>query len=187
MALTFDDGPHPESTPQVLDILADSDVRATFFCVGYRSLQYPELVHRMVAEGHAVGSHSQTHRVGGLPAHEVFADYQMGRRSVEEVLQRPVPLFRPPHGIFEWKNTLRLRRARFRSWIWTVDAQDYVPGTDTEFIRRTVAASTPDDVVLMHDGLEEALDGSPPRAVMIEALADAIAALQARGLRPVVL
>src|SRR3712207_6698067 len=62
VALTFDDGPDPAFTPQILEVLARHDVRATFFCVGRRAVTAPDLVRRIRAAGHAVGSHSHTHR-----------------------------------------------------------------------------------------------------------------------------
>src|SRR5688572_16068018 len=62
VALTFDDGPHPDHTPRVLDLLAAAGARATFFVVGERALRYPELVRRMAREGHAVGNHTFSHR-----------------------------------------------------------------------------------------------------------------------------
>ena len=68
VALTFDDGPQPGSTGQILDILAELDVQATFFCVGRNAEAHPDLVRRMRSEGHAVGSHSYTHpRPGDIP------------------------------------------------------------------------------------------------------------------------
>jgi peptidoglycan/xylan/chitin deacetylase (PgdA/CDA1 family) len=187
VALTFDDGPDPESTPRVLDLLAEHGVPATFFCVGYQAQRHPALVRRIAEEGHAVGSHSQTHRIGGLSPREAMADFVAGRRSVEDALGRPVPLFRPPHGWLEWRNAAAMRRLGLRTWLWTVDPEDYAPGTKTAAVRGTVGGCRAGDVVLMHDGLEEALDGSPDRSVTIDALPEAIAALRARGLRPVAL
>lgn len=187
VALTFDDGPHPESTPAVLDALAAHGAVATFFCVGRRVQEHPELVHRMVAEGHSVGSHSQTHRVGGLPAAEVLADYADGRAALEQVLGRPAPLFRPPHGWLDARTAWGLRRAGLRSWLWTVDPRDYQPGTGSADISRVVGSCEAGDVVLMHDALEEAEEGAPARSVVVEALPDVIGALRGRGLTLVTL
>ncbi|MGY1604674.1 polysaccharide deacetylase family protein [Geodermatophilus sp. SYSU D00815] len=181
VALTFDDGPDPESTPAVLDVLASHGVPATFFCVGYRAREHPELVHRMVAEGHAVGSHSETHRVTGLPAREAMADYLAGRRSLEDVLGRPVPLFRPPHGRIDAGGARALRGSGLRTWLWTVDPADYAPGTTAESALRVLDGAAAGDVVLMHDGLEEAVEGAPPRSLLQEYLPEALSELKRRG------
>jgi len=182
IALTFDDGPDPESTPRVLDVLAAHDAVATFFCVGQRARRHPELVQRIVAEGHTVGSHSETHRVEDLGAQAVVADYQAGRRSLEDVLGRPVPLFRPPHGWLDGSSAWALRRLGFRTRLWTVDPHDYEPGTEAMDLRQGLNGCSAGDVVLLHDVLEEAPDGAPSRDVLVEALPDAIAGIRARGL-----
>lgn len=185
VALTFDDGPDPDTTPELLDLLAAHGAKATFFCVGYRAAQHPELVRRILAEGHAVGSHSQTHRVGDLPTAEVLADYLTGQRALETAVGGPVTLFRPPHGTLTPAAAWRLRRSGLRTWLWTVDPTDYQPGTRTAEVADAVGNCVPGDVVLLHDALEEAPPGAPPRSMMLAALPEALATLRARGLQSV--
>jgi peptidoglycan/xylan/chitin deacetylase (PgdA/CDA1 family) len=187
VALTFDDGPDPESTPRLLDVLAEHGATATFFCVGARVQEHPEIVRRMVAEGHAVGSHSQTHRVGDLPPAAVMADYLAGRRALETALGRPVALFRPPHGWLDLRTARALRRHGMQTRLWSVDPHDYQPGTRSETVTAVVGAAVAGDVVLLHDGLEEGAADAPPRSSTIAALPAAIAALRSRGLDLVVL
>lgn len=182
VALTFDDGPDPASTPLVLDLLAAHGVVATFFCVGYRAQQHPELLRRIAAEGHAVGSHSQTHRVGDLPSAETVSDYLAGRRAVEQVLGFEVPLFRPPHGHLDLPTARALRRHGFSTWLWSVDPGDYQPAALPGTVSATVQGSAAGDVILLHDGLEEAADDAPSRSILTESLPAVITALQARGL-----
>jgi peptidoglycan/xylan/chitin deacetylase (PgdA/CDA1 family) len=181
IALTFDDGPDPDSTPAVLDLLASHDAVATFFCVGYRARQHPGLVRRIAEAGHAVGSHSETHRVTGLSPRDTMADYLAGRRSLEDVLGRPVPLFRPPHGHLGWRGARALRGSGLRTWLWTVDPADYAPGTTAESAFRTLDTAAGGDVVLMHDGLEEGVPGAPPRSLLLEYLPEALVALKRSG------
>src|SRR4051794_26218506 len=187
VALTFDDGPDPDSTPRVLDVLAAHGVPATFFCVGSRARRHPDLVRRILAEGHAVGSHSETHRVGQLASGPAMRDYRSGRSAVEEAAGRPVHLFRPPHGRLDLPTARALRGSGLRTWLWTVDPGDYVPGTTADSIVETVGGSVAGDVVLLHDALEEAPDGAPSRNVLVEALPEVITRLQGRGLRLVAL
>jgi len=99
VALTFDDGPDPDHTPAILDELARLGVVATFFLVGRRASTHPDIVRRILDEGHAVGSHSDSHpepwRVSLRP---LVLEYRRGRVHVEQAARRPVPLFRPPKG-----------------------------------------------------------------------------------------
>ena len=185
VALTFDDGPDPEITPQVLDLLAAHGAKATFFCVGYRAAQHPELVRRILAEGHALGSHSQTHLVGGLSTADMLADYRAGRRAVEAAAGAPVPLFRPPHGHVEPPVARWLRRSDLRTWLWNVDPGDYQPGTQSAGVAAVVGGCVAGDIVLLHDALEEALPDAPPRSMLLAALPEALATLRARGLRSI--
>lgn len=182
VALTFDDGPDPASTPRILDVLAEHGVVATFFCVGARARRYPDLLRRIVAEGHAVGSHSDTHQVGELSPADTMADYRTGCAAVEDVLGRAVALFRPPHGSIDLPTAWALRRSPLATRLWTIDPGDYVPGTTVDHVARVVASAGAGDVVLLHDVLEEAPDGAPSRDVVIEALPEAIEELRRRGL-----
>lgn len=185
VSLTFDDGPHPGSTDRILDLLATERVQATFFCVGRNARRHPDLVRRMVAEGHSVGSHSFTHP----SPHEIgrsvlFAEYSAGRRAVEGATGRTSALFRPPHGDLAPGSTWMLRRLRLHTWLWTVDPEDWRPDAQADRIVAAVAGVRGGDVVLLHDWVEqpvapEALD----RSATIAALPAIIADVRARGLR----
>src|SRR5262249_41962590 len=101
VALTFDDGPDPVVTPAILDLLAQHGARATFFVVGSRAAEQPDLIRRIHAAGHTIGTHTQNHRLGFH-----FGWGATVRREIEEafaVVERLVPerpsLFRPPHGV----------------------------------------------------------------------------------------
>jgi peptidoglycan/xylan/chitin deacetylase (PgdA/CDA1 family) len=174
VCLTFDDGPHPEHTPRLLDVLKDLGAPATFFVVGRQAERHPGLVRRMAAEGHLVGNHSFTH---GEPART------SARHLLEEVRQtaavltplagRQPPLFRPPKGQLTVAKAWRLWRAGQTIVLWSADPKDYACGSAAEvrgyFERRPLG---PGDVVLMHD--------THPHAA--EVLPAVIAAGRARGL-----
>jgi peptidoglycan-N-acetylglucosamine deacetylase len=155
VALTFDDGPDPVFTPQVLDVLAGSGVRATFFVVGKRAERHPEFVRRMVVEGHAVGSHSFSHREAGMLSWlELLRDYRAGRRAVERVLGERVRLFRPPKGHYSGRSAIAVRLLGLRPWLWTIDAEDWRPGATPDDLLAHTQAVGPGDVVLLHDAIE---------------------------------
>jgi len=184
VALTFDDGPHPEWTVRVLDVLATCAVRATFFVVGDRARQYPELVRRIRREGHVLGSHSATHPdARRLGLRDLYRDYAEGRAAVEAVVGEPVALFRPPNGTLDLKGTAIMRRLGLVPRLWTIDPMDWHPDTTAADIVARCGAARAGDVVLLHDGLERPLAArAVDRSATVSALPRVIAAFRDRGL-----
>jgi peptidoglycan/xylan/chitin deacetylase (PgdA/CDA1 family) len=184
VALTFDDGPHPSSTPQILDVLADKGVPATFFCVGRNARAYPALVARIRAEAHVIGSHSLTHpHPAQIPLSRLATEYREGRRAVSEVVGADTALFRPPHGHLGVRSAAMVRRQGLVPWLWSVDTGDWRPGVTAAHVAAVASTADSGDVVLMHDWVEEpwapsALD----RSATIQALPEVIDAIRARGL-----
>jgi peptidoglycan/xylan/chitin deacetylase (PgdA/CDA1 family) len=151
VALTFDDGPHPEWTPRVLEVLARHGARATFFMVGEMAARSPELVDRVAAAGHAIGNHSWNHPSFTAVSHaERTRQIERCERAIARHSRR---LFRPPFGDLDWRSWLLLVRKRYRVIAWNVSASDWEP-RDAEWIRETVAGQMqPGSIVLMHDQL----------------------------------
>src|SRR5204862_1967634 len=107
VALTYDDGPDPGITPRLLDVLGESDTKATFFIVGECAVAHPEIVRRMAEDGHSVGTHSMHHRdLRRVSVALARAEVNEARRAVEDIVGRPVPLFRPPHGRLSARSAL---------------------------------------------------------------------------------
>jgi peptidoglycan/xylan/chitin deacetylase (PgdA/CDA1 family) len=184
VALTFDDGPDPEHTPAILDELQRLDVVATFFLVGTRARNHPDIVQRMIREGHAVGSHSSSHpEPWRLPLRSLVREYRQGRAEVEQAAQRTVRLFRPPKGHLDGAGAAAMLAAGVRPWLWTIDPQDWQPDVSADYLVANMADLGEGDVVLLHDAIEgplaeSALDRSATRAAL-----PAIAALaRDRGL-----
>lgn len=153
VSLTFDDGPHPEHTPVLLDRLKALDIRATFFLLGRNVERYPEIVRRIANDGHDVGHHSYTH---GDPtttsAAELVSEVWQSQRLLEPVVGRPPRLFRPPHGKVTLSKTLRLWAAGQTIVLWNQDPKDFACGS-AEALRSWFAAQTfvGGDVILLHD------------------------------------
>jgi peptidoglycan/xylan/chitin deacetylase (PgdA/CDA1 family) len=184
VALTFDDGPDPVFTPQVLDVLAQHDALATFFAVGKRAERHPELVRRILDEGHALGSHSWSHREpGDLSARALARDYRAGRRAVEAAAWRDTPLFRPPKGLWDARTALLTRTGGMQTWLWTANTEDYRPGIDPGEIADRGAAVTGGGVILLHDAIELPLaPEAEDRSATVAALPGLIEQIRARGL-----
>ncbi|MEU3462353.1 polysaccharide deacetylase family protein [Streptomyces sp. NPDC006733] len=163
MALTFDDGPSPQYTPQVLDVLRAYGVRATFFVCGDNVGLYPDVVRRIVAEGHAVGNHSWSHpHLGELSAADVRGQIQRTQDAVAKVGGRTPVLFRAPYGDFADAALTVCADLGLRPISWSVDPSDWAnPGAGT-IADRVLAGAATGSIVLNHDGTEGGDDNPAP-------------------------
>ena len=148
--LTFDDGPIPECTPQVLDILAQYGVKATFFMVGENVERYPQLLKRVRAEGHAVGNHTYHHLKGYKTC---TYTYLQDAREANTLLQ--THLFRPPHGRMKYSQKKALREEGCTIYLWDVLTYDYNPRYSVEKMLTVVKRYTRNgSIIVMHDSLK---------------------------------
>jgi peptidoglycan-N-acetylglucosamine deacetylase len=184
VALTFDDGPDPDYTGPVLDLLDELGVRATFFVVGEKARAHPQFLRRMAAAGHHIGSHSCSHPLPWtLGWRTLLHDYREGRRAAEAVTGQPVRLFRPPKGYIDLRGAAVMRLAGLRPWLWTIDPEDWRPGVQAGGIVRALDAMRPGDVLLLHDGLEGSLSPAAlDRSATIVALPAIVALAREKGL-----
>jgi peptidoglycan-N-acetylglucosamine deacetylase len=151
LALTYDDGPSHELTPQVLDLLKGRGARATFFMLGRNVQQHPEIVDRILQEGHEIGCHSDQHLNAWktLPW-EAVADINAGYERLSRWIQ-PDAMFRPPHGKMTLPTYLSVRRRGAQVWWWTVDSGDtYATLPRVKQVANTVRRDG-GGIVLMHD------------------------------------
>ena len=175
VALTFDDGPHPDSTPGLLAALDAVGQQATFFVCGDRAAAYPGLLRAIRAAGMWIGNHSSTHaNLTGLTP-EAVAEEITGTQHVVASLTGARPtLFRPPYGETSPRIRALAAAAGLTEVLWTVDTRDWA-GADTDAVVRAAGTVAPGGVVLMHDGGYRTTVDAVPRI-----LRD----LAARGLRP---
>jgi peptidoglycan/xylan/chitin deacetylase (PgdA/CDA1 family) len=153
VCLTFDDGPHPEHTPRVLDVLKEQGVTATFFVIGERAERNGEVVRRIVDEGHALGHHSFTHSDPARTAARTLLDeVRKTRTTLAALAGVSPPLFRPPHGKLTTAKLWGLWRDGQTVVLWNVDPKDFSCRTEGElrawFQARPLRGG---DIVLMHD------------------------------------
>lgn len=152
-ALTFDDGPHPQGTPAVLEILAAAGAKATFFLVGEQVRAHPSLAREIVAAGHWVGLHCDRHRnLIRLTPPQVRRDIAMAEASIAAATGCSPALYRPPYGI---PSAAALRIARARGWrtlLWSHWGRDWEARATADSIAACVTAGVaPGSVMLLHD------------------------------------
>ena len=175
IALTFDDGPDPSYTPQVLDILQHYGVKATFFCVGCRVAANPNLVIQEYEAGHVIGNHTYTHpNLALLSASDILAQLNQTSDAIQEVLGiRPI-VFRPPYGALSPNVLRQAGRLGIRIVMWSDRSEDWAaPGV--KFIIKRAVNSDNGTIILLHDGGEE------DRSQTLAALPGIIEGLQSQG------
>ncbi|MEI6888852.1 MAG: polysaccharide deacetylase family protein [Bacteroidales bacterium] len=147
--LTFDDGPVPEATPEVLQILSKYKVKATFFCVGDNVRKYRQIFDDVIAEGHAVGNHTYSHISGWKASPGAYYNNVMHCRDYFES-----KLFRPPHGRFTPGQYFLLRND-FRWVLWSALTMDYHHSVSPEqCLRNAVDNLKPGAVIVFHDSIK---------------------------------
>ena len=151
--LTFDDGPDPVWTPRILDLLADARVHATFFVIGEAARRVPSLVRRAVAEGHALGNHSFSHRHPWTMMPRVARQEVIdGAAAIEDITGRPAQWFRAPHGRNRACMTEAAHGCGQAVIDWHLSAIDWGPLGIAELIRDRLQHAQSGNIVLMHDG-----------------------------------
>ncbi len=185
VALTFDDGPHPQGTPIVLEILREADVPATFFLVGEQVVRRPALVAEIAAAGHRVELHCHRHRnlLRVTPGH-FREDIERARAAIEEASGQAIAAHRPPYGIYSG-SALRATRARgWRPVLWSKWGRDWARRATAQSIARRATAGIGDgDIVLLHDADYYSALGSWARTAA--ALPILLEELDSRGLKAV--
>ena len=183
-ALTFDDGPHAQGTPAVLDTLARFEVHATFFLVGEQVRRNPGLAREIVAAGHAIGLHCDRHRnLLRLAPWQVSEDIARAHETIAGATGLPIGLYRPPYGV---ANASALRIARSRGWrtlLWTQWGRDWeARATQSSICALVTKGAREGSVLLLHDADDYSAPGSWRRTAA--ALPGVLETLAGRGLEP---
>jgi peptidoglycan-N-acetylglucosamine deacetylase len=178
VALTFDDGPDPDWTPRVLDLLVEADARATFFLVGERARRAPDVVRRIAGEGHEIANHSWSHRslwlCGPLATREEIA---RAHDTLTELAGAPPRHFRPPWGMVNAAMFLEVRRVRERCIFWSIQPEGRRPVSAHRQVAYLLRHAHPGAIVDLHDA--EGVRAAPSR--LLDALPRMIRGLRDRG------
>ena len=183
-ALTFDDGPHAEGTPAVLEILRREGVRATFFLVGEQVRRNPGLAAEIVAGGHTIGLHCDRHRnLLRLAPTQVRADLHRAGESIQAATGCETELYRPPYGVLNGSALRLAHQSGWRTLLWSNWGRDWEARASAESITSLLTAGVRDGaVLLLHDADDYSAPGSWRRTVA--ALPRVIETLSERGLQP---
>lgn len=149
IAITFDDGPHPYYTEQLLDGLQERGVVATFFVTGEHAVLHPEVIRRMQEEGHLIGNHTYSHMQLRSDNLEKFKEeLLLTNKVIAEITGEEVEFVRPPYGT--WDKRLEKELNMFPV-LWTIDPLDWCSGNVACIVQKILAGAGEDEIILMHD------------------------------------
>jgi peptidoglycan/xylan/chitin deacetylase (PgdA/CDA1 family) len=163
IAISFDDGPAPDYTPQVLQVLQEHQVPAAFFCIGKRVLEHPGLFKQVHEQGHIIGNHSYSHATWFdlYSSTKMYADLQQMDAAMQEVLGLKPLLFRPPYGVTNPNLAKAIRKGGYIPVGWNVRSLDTVIKDNDKLLQRVVKGVRPGAVILFHDTSKATLDMLP--------------------------
>jgi len=175
IALTFDDGPHPQHTPALLDILKQYNVKATFFTVGKNVDRYPEIAARIIAEGHEIGNHSYSHGdLSKMSDSEIRTELDRSKDAIRRATGVEPKIMRPPYGglaLFPFQRSWIYTEYQYPTILWSVDPFDWRDRNSALISQRLVAGAHTGAILLAHD----------IHASTIAAIPDTIFQLQRKG------
>ncbi|MCL6433491.1 MAG: polysaccharide deacetylase family protein [Leptolyngbyaceae cyanobacterium HOT.MB2.61] len=175
VALTFDDGPWENTTEQVLDILKQNDIKATFFWVGQALQKNPEIARKVVADGHSIGNHTWRHIMENVNEVTAAEEFNNTARLIYETTGLRTNLFRPPGGNLEGSMAPYAKNQKSVITMWSVESDDYYVSAPI-IVDNVLSRVQPGDIVLMHDG-------GGDRTQTVQALPQIITALKQQGYR----
>jgi peptidoglycan/xylan/chitin deacetylase (PgdA/CDA1 family) len=161
--LTIDDGPHPEDTPRILDLLDKYHAKAAFFVIGTHAEEHPELIASIVRRGHRLGNHSYKHRVASfwcLPKQSVSREIDNCSKVLEKLTGQRCEWFRAPVGMANWHVHAALRARSMRLIGWSARGLDGLPRDPELIARRLLAEVKPGSIILLHEGQRD-VNGNP--------------------------
>lgn len=152
IALTFDDGPHPYYTRQILEILKKYNIKATFFFVGQNIKNYPDAAEMVYESGHEIGNHTYTHhRVRSMENGELLTEMNRCDDAIFEINEYRTRLFRPPEGLFDDVVESAAENMDYSIILWSIDTRDWELHTPQRISEDVVNNIKSGDIILMHD------------------------------------
>jgi len=153
VALTFDDGPNINFTPKILSLLKKYHAKATFFCIGKNVKDHPDLLKKIVADGHLIGNHSYYHQnsFGFLSTEKVMEEIENTDKIIEETVDLKTRFFRPPFGVTNPNIAKAVKKLKLHTFGWSIRSLDTIAKDPEKVYDKIVSKLKKGDVVLMHD------------------------------------
>ncbi len=153
LAISFDDGPHPEFTPQILGLLKQFNAKATFFCIGKNVDAHGQILEKIIAEGHTVGNHTYSHSnsFGFFSTVKVIAELQKVNTLVKKITGKEMRLYRPAFGVTNPKIKKAIIANGMQPIGWSVRSLDTTNRTQDEILKRITSNLAKGDIILLHD------------------------------------
>ncbi len=153
LAISFDDGPHPEFTPQILELLKRYNAKATFFCIGKNAEANSRILQKIVAEGHTVGNHTYSHSnaFGFFGSKKVLAELQKANAVIKKITGKEMRLYRPAFGVTNPKIKKALAINGMQPIGWSVRSLDTTDRSQDAVLKRVTSNLAKGDIVLLHD------------------------------------
>lgn len=151
IALTFDDGPHPGRTPEILDILERHKIKATFFVVGQNVQYYPDVFKRTVDEGHEIGNHTHSHKVLKPFTDNTIEEIDSFNKAINEIYKKDVNILRPPEGKYDSNLSVFAKENDYKIVLWSIDTLDWTHRSPESITNTVINEIKGGDIILMHD------------------------------------
>ena len=152
IALTFDDGPHPRYTPEILGILDEYSIKATFFVIGINVKNYPNQFKMVLENGHEVGNHTYSHKVlKNIPSNEVEKEITDTENQISELTEYKISLLRPPCGLYDEALKKIAEEKQSKIVLWAIDTLDWAHTSTDKMVKNVVKNVKDGDIILFHD------------------------------------
>ena len=150
--LTFDDGPHPQATPLVLDLLDAEQVEATFFLTGEAVARFPSLVKDIASGGHSIGVHAYHHtRKAAFSKQNTKSEIRTTEAAIRQHVELPNKLFRPPYGFFTWNSIAAAEEMGYKFIMWTVLTGDFRQWPVDKIVKNATHRLASGSILVFHD------------------------------------
>ncbi len=175
IALTFDDGPHPLFTANILKILADYNIKATFFITGEKAREYSELVQKIISEGHEIGNHSFSHK-SMIFRSIIFVINEIEKtdKVLKDIGVKGEIYFRPPYGRMDAIARMVLRKMRKKIILWDNGPKDFKCSSSEEIVDKVFKKLKPGSMIVLHDG-------GGDRSITVQAVEKLVPEILSRG------
>jgi len=159
IALSFDDGPHPEFTPKVLQLLRKYDAKATFFCIGHLGEKHKKLVQEIVDNGHTIGNHTYSHSksFGFFSIKKIVGELQKTNETIYTIIGKQMQLYRPAFGVTNPNIKKAITKTHLKPIGWNVRSLDTTYRSQKQILNRITRKLTKGDIVLLHDTSEKTI------------------------------